>query len=126
MFSHQPWHPSAEISRSKGLFRHRGVLLADGRVARCAPGRGEHVSSVEAFAAGGDVRFDRELAPAEIAAAMLRLDEALRSPKVYDLISNNCETFVNRMMGREPSSQQVIGGAALIGLAVILALTTAK
>jgi len=47
-------YPAAEVSRQKGLFRHRGLLLSDGRVVHCAPNRGEHISSAEEFSAGKD------------------------------------------------------------------------
>jgi hypothetical protein len=124
MFLFHQSYPMAEISRPKGLFRHTGVLLADGRVAHCAPARGEHISSVEEFAAGEDVSIDRELVPDEIQPVMHRIAEALRSPKAYDLLSNNCEMFVNRVFGRGPQSQQVTGAIVLMGVAAILGLAS--
>jgi len=58
-------YPAAEVSRQKGLFRHRGLLLSDGRVVHCAPNRGEHISSAEEFSAGKDVTIDRIVEAAE-------------------------------------------------------------
>ena len=43
--------PGDIVSRPKGVVRHVGVVVEDG-VLHNVPGRGEHVSSLESFAAG--------------------------------------------------------------------------
>ena len=106
------YHSLAVISRRKaGAFRHVGVLLPDGRVVHCAPGRGEHISTGEDFAAGQDVAIVRIVEQPECAATLQRIAAALRSPKPYDAATNNCEMFANRMIGQNPVSPQL--GATL-------------
>jgi hypothetical protein len=126
MLIQQHLHPVAEVSRQKGLFRHRGILLADGRVMHCSPARGEHLSSAEEFAAGKDVTIDRALTQTEIAPTLRRLLEALASPQAYDAVENNCETFVNRMLGRRPESQTLHAVVAVAGVAALLGLAATR
>jgi phage regulator Rha-like protein len=111
------------ISRKKlGALRHIGVLLPDGRVAHCAPVRGEHISSIEEFAAGQGVNIDRIVPATEYARTLKRIADAMRAPKPYDTTTNNCEMFANRMTGQKVESPQLQGVAILAGLAALLAL----
>lgn len=126
MLTYQQLQPVAEISRPKGPLRHRGLLLADGRVAHCSPARGEHISSAEDFAAGEDVIIDRQLADTNVVHAAQRIAEALRSPKAYDVVQNNCETFVNRVLGRKAESPQLQGIVILLGVAAFLGFAAAR
>lgn len=116
-------HSLAVVSRRKaGAFRHVGVLLPDGRVAHCSPGRGEHISSIEEFAAGEDINIERLVSELESAATTRRIAAAIRNPKMYDALSNNCEIFANRVTGQNPISPQLsaalclAAGVAFIGL----------
>jgi hypothetical protein len=119
--------PIAIISRQKaGIFRHVGVLVPDGRVAHCAPNRGEHISTVEEFAAGGDVTVDRIVAETDHLATLHRIADALRSPKAYDPATNNCEIFANRVTGEEPVSPQLVGFVALLAIVAVLAFAAAQ
>jgi lecithin:retinol acyltransferase len=112
--------PLAVISCPRGgVFRHVGILLPDGRVAHCAPSRGEHISTVEEFAAGQDVTIERLLTPEQCASSLRRIAEAMCAPKAYDGLTNNCEMFVNRMIGQRSESPQLQGAALLIGLAAL-------
>lgn len=109
--------PVAVVTRPKfgGLFQHYGILLSNERIVHCAPGRGEHVSSSSAFAAGEDITIGRELSPIEQMATRDRIVEVLRSPQAYDFLTNNCEIFVNRLLGRKSSSDQLCAVVLLIG-----------
>jgi hypothetical protein len=112
------------ISRLKaGAWKHVGILLPDGRVVHCAPGRGEHVSSIEEFAMGHDIDIIEEI-PRHLHGAILKsIAGSIRTPQGYHATTNNFEMFVNRVLGRSAHSSQLNGAlliasfAALIGLA---------
>lgn len=115
------------ISRQKaGVLRHVGVLLPDGRVAHCLPGRGEHISSIEEFAAGRDVNIDRIVPQIEYSTTVQRVADAIRSPRPYDATTNNCEMFANRMTGQKAESPQLQGVAILLGLAALVGCAAAS
>jgi len=122
-----PTHPIAIVSRPKlkGLWQHVGVLLPDGRVAHCGPGRGEHVSSVEEFARGEDVSILRALSEIEHAHVLQRLAEALRVPRQYDALQNNREMFANRVTGQPATSPQLRATMCLAALAAALLIAAA-
>ena len=112
----------ALISRPKlGFLRHLGVLLPDGCVAHCTPERGEHLSTVEEFAAGQDVRIERVIPIEQCMSALQRIAQAMVMPNAYNLFTNNCETFANRSIGERAVSSQLTGFCALTALALILA-----
>jgi hypothetical protein len=117
-------HSWCVISRQKAAaLNHLGILLPNGLVAHCAPGRGEHVSTIEDFAMDQDVTIIEEIPRRLQAATFKRIADAMRSPKDYHATKNNCEMFVNRMLGRAAASPQlntalIIAGLALIGFAV--------
>jgi hypothetical protein len=105
-----------------GALTHVGILLSDGRVAHCAPGRGEQVSSIEEFAMSQDVTTVEEIPQRSRAATINRIVLSMRTPQGYHATTNNCEIFVNRMLGRKAASPQlsaalIIAFLALIGFA---------
>jgi hypothetical protein len=113
--------PIAVVSRAKfGAFRHFGLLLPDGLVAHCAPNHGEHISTMDEFASGEDVKIERVLQIQEYAAILGRVTEATRTPKAYDALTNNCEMFVNRLLGVPPEIPQLRGIGVLIALGLLL------
>lgn len=115
--------PLALVSRPKlAVLRHLGVLLPDGRVAHCTPERGEHISSVEEFAAGRDVKIERVVAPDKGIPTLQRIAQAMRSPRGYNVATNNCEIFANRAVGEAASTPQLVGVVILIGLGLMAAL----
>ena len=119
LLSHRA-HGLSVISRSKaGALNHLGILLPDGRVAHCSPGRGEHVSSIEDFSMARDVTIlevvDRHLHRGTFE----RIAACMRSPQAYHATTNNCEMFVNRMLGRNPTSPQLSAALVLVAFAVI-------
>lgn len=114
-------YPLAVIGRVKwGMFEHLGVLLPDGRVAHCAPGKGEHVSTLQEFAGrDGRVRIIRRVPPERQHTTIQRIASALRAPKPYDVFTNNCEVFANRVTGEEsksPQLQAIVTLSALMGI----------
>jgi lecithin:retinol acyltransferase len=112
----------ALISRPKlGFLRHLGVLLPDGRVAHCTPERGEHLSTVEEFAAGQDVRIERVIPIEQCLSTLQRIAQTMAKPSPYHLFTNNCETFANRSIGERAMGAQLAGFGVLIVLALILA-----
>jgi hypothetical protein len=110
------------VARLKAGFTHVGIQLPDGRVAHCAPGRGEHISTAEEFAMSQDVTTI-EIIPQHLRAATLaRIAQSMRAPKDYHVAKNNCEMFVNRMLDRKETSPQlnatlIIAGILLFGFA---------
>lgn len=119
--------PVRVISRPKWvLLRHPGIQLSDGRVAHNMPGRDEHISTFEDFAAGWPCRIDYELAPSEIMPTSQRIAQALLQPQRYAPGANNCEVFVNRMLGRAPESPQMQALALLATLALLIGLASKR
>lgn len=117
--------PVALVSRPKlALLRHMGVMLPDGRVAHCTPERGEHVSTVEEFAAGQDVKIERIVMPEQQALTLQRIAATLATPRPYNPVTNNCETFANRSVGEKAESPQLLGIAILAGLALVTMLAS--
>ena len=113
-------HPGDVVSRRKGIFMHRGIMLEDGRVLHNTPFKGRHASSIDEFSKdktvyasrhGSDIR-DRTL-------VNLENDERDR----YNPFTNNCEHTVTRATKNEASSPQLRGwvmGAAFaaVGFAI--------
>ena len=122
LFSPQPL---ALISRPKlAVLRHIGILLPDARVAHCTPDRGEHISSIEEFAAGKDVKIEHVVRREQQLSILQRVAAAMAAPSAYNVATNNCETFANRIVGEKAESPQLAGVAILVGLALIALLTS--
>jgi hypothetical protein len=113
-------HILSVISRLKaGAWKHVGILLPDGRVVHCAPCRGEHVSSIEEFAMGNDIDIIEEIPRHLHDATLQRIIGSLRAPQVYHATANNCEMFVNRVLGRSAHSTQLNGALLIATIALI-------
>ena len=127
LFSYLNSFPSgiAVIARLKlnGIGWHWGVLLPNGMVVHTTEDRGPHYVNYEEFAAGKQVKEIRKVPLSEQQATLSRVHQELSQPVAYDLITNNCEIFANRITGYVPESQQVRWGFlfALAGFAVFLA-----
>ena len=116
--------PLALISRPKlAVLRHIGVLLPDARVAHCTPDRGEHISSIEEFAAGKDVKIEQVVGRAQQLSILRRVAAAMAAPSAYNVATNNCETFANRIVEGKAKSPQLAGVVILVGLALFAMLT---
>ena len=119
-------HALCIVSRSKGVaLNHVGIQLPDGRVAHCAPGRGEHVSSAEDFAKGQDVATIEVISQHLRAATLKRIAESMKAPQAYHPTTNNCEIFVNRMLGRNAVSPQLSAAVLIAAFAALIGLAAA-
>jgi hypothetical protein len=117
---HDTTESMAIVSCKKGgLLRHVGTLLPDGLVAHCSPKRGEHLSTVEDFAHGQDVSIDELIERSQWELVLHRLNRFLAAPSSYHAVTNNCEIFANRLLGRQPTSPQVRGLLLVVGLMAI-------
>ncbi len=124
--------PGDTLSRRKGLVRHTGVALGDGRVLHNLPGRGEHISSEAAFGNGQQVQVQRRSrAQRERALAGARRYDLAHNygysqanPRRYHLLSNNCEHTVHRVSSGRARSPQLRGWLAGLGLAGAALLVT--
>lgn len=114
------------IAREKltGLGEHWGVLLPNGYVAHNTDDKGPHYVTLQEFNAGRNVTEIRKVSSSEYNATLLRIQQELSNPKGYDLLTNNCETFANRVTGYTSESPQIkMWGFifAIIGLTVLAA-----
>lgn len=108
--------PGDVVSRRKGPFMHRGLVLSDGSILHNSPFRGEHVVSETEFRAGRRLHIDRTECPRRRRfAAAARPDDG----KGYNVLTNNCEHTVNRAVSGEARSPQLVSWIAGIGVATV-------
>ncbi len=113
------------ITRPKGPVRHHGLLCVD--ILRAGPvvvdlhPRGLREISIDEFAAGQKVRLEKTR-PTNLPAALSRLQQALTRGPHYNLLTRNCEHFVNYVLYGHPRSHQlesvVVSGLLVAGLAI--------
>ena len=115
------YRPGDVVSRRKGLVMHRGVVLSDGSILHNSPFRGEHVVSEAEFRDGKRLHVSHTDCPRQRRyASTARPDDS----RGYNLLTNNCEHTVSRVMTGESSSPQLKSWVAGIGIgAVAFALT---
>lgn len=105
--------PGDIVSRRKGLVMHRGIALGDGRVLHNTPFKGEHVCSESEFRAGKRM-YTSNLDGDQRGRALHRANGHDRRGRGYNLLTNNCEHTVSRVMTGEARSPQlhswVMGG----------------
>lgn len=92
------------------LVPHEGVFVGRNTVFHNTPVRGEHLSTLEDFAAGQEITAHPTGANQN--QVLSRLRQALASPKRYNPFSRNCQH----------SASAVIKGAALSPLAIIVGI----
>jgi hypothetical protein len=102
--------------KAMGLVQHLGVVVGPNQVLQNTPERGEHIATVEEFARQRPVRVLRTAANPVVVQA--RTQKALQQPRGYDLILNNCEHTVTKVLNGKPESQQVVWGIGLVALAM--------
>ncbi len=112
--------PGDVVSRRKGPFMHRGVVLADGSILHNSPFRGEHVVSESEFRAGRRLHVSHTECPRR-----RRFAAAARpAERGYNVLTNNCEHTVNRALTGEAKSPQLVSWIAGVGVAgIAFALT---
>jgi hypothetical protein len=73
------------------------------------------------YSQNGDIRIQPNDEPSSgLVVAQRALSELRQGGKPYDLLTNNCESFVNRATGSSSVSSQVVNTA--LGLAVLVGL----
>jgi hypothetical protein len=77
------------------------------------------------YAANGQIRLEPNDGPtSNVQVAQRAISELLKGEATYDLVINNCESFVNRAMHGKSSSSQILntalGLAALAGIYYVL------
>jgi hypothetical protein len=94
---------------------HRGVVLDDGSILHNSPFRGEHVVSEAEFRAGRRLHVTHTECPRR------RRYAATSRPveRNYNLLTNNCEHTVSRVMTGEAESPQLKSWVAGIGVATV-------
>ena len=114
------YHPGDVISRRKGVFMHRGIMLEDGNVLHNTPLQGRHTSTLAEFSKNKTI-YPANNRP-EVRYRTLT-NAANDEHHRYNPFSNNCEHTVTRATNNEARSPQLRGlvvGAAIaaIGFAV--------
>ncbi len=108
--------------KTLGFINHVGVVVGPDAVLQNSPGRGEHIATIQEFAAGQPVVAHRTgAAPGDV---LGRARKILANPRAYDLALRNCEhTAGDVLRGVAKSPQFLLWGAlAVVGLLVFLVL----
>ncbi len=93
---------------------HKGVALGDGRILHNTPFKGEHVCSESEFRAGRRLYVERrEGGTPEIIRSRIYATEK----RNYNLLTNNCEHTVSRVMDGQAKSPQLRSWVVGTGLA---------
>ena len=113
--------PGDILKRNKGLHEHVGVAWVDGRVLHNSPRLGEHLSSVDEFAAGRAIRV--QPTPARYRDRVLAQGTAvLRAPRGYHLLRNNCEHTAHYVVHGRPTSPQLLAWTVIALFGAFVAL----
>jgi hypothetical protein len=103
--------------KALGVFDHVGVLVGPNTVLQNTPDRGEHLATLQDFAAGEPIKvLPTGAHPAHV---MARARQVLANAKAYNPFSRNCEHTVSEVVRGFAKSPQAI---AYITLAVIILL----
>lgn len=108
------------VSRRKGVFMHRGIVLEDGNVLHNTPFRGPHESSLYEFAKDKSIYPSNH--PTEVRERTLENLDADTSRR-YNPFTNNCEHLITRATTGRASSPQLKGwllGAAFATAGFVL------
>lgn len=110
------FQPGDIVSRRKGIFLHRGIVLEDGTVLHNTPWQGEHISSMDNFSRGKTI-YPSHLRPETRDRTLRHATE--EEHYSYNPFTNNCEHTVTRATKSEASSPQLRGWVAGIACAAI-------
>jgi len=115
--------PGDILVRKKSLFgivAHYGLYVGEGKVIDNHPDRGVSVQSYSQFLNGKNLeRVKRFKGSGEARSRIVENAISMLGAK-YDLISFNCEHFVNRVSGFGNRSYQIGTGLALLTLTLLL------
>lgn len=94
------------IERPGFVVIHKGLYLGANEVLHNVPEKGEHISSFEEFSEGKVVRFSKVKDESRWSIVM-KSKEAARLRRQYNVLANNCEHTVNRIINGVAESQQL-------------------
>lgn len=97
--------------------KHYAIVVGRDLVLQNIRGRGECLTTLYDFARGQRVHVVRTGAAPEPILARAR--EVMRQPQSYNLLTNNCEHTVTRILAGKPESPQ-LAQAILAGVGVLL------
>lgn len=99
----------AIIARPKleGAGEHFGIYLGDGNVAHNTKDRGAHFVSLAEFHQDKKARVVQDLSNHNRTQIYWRVMDEISASRPYNLVSNNCENFANRVVGNKPESPQI-------------------
>jgi hypothetical protein len=97
---------------------HIGVAIGNGLVCHNTPERGEHVSTIQEFAAGQPVKVQHTAA--NPLGVVSRANKILANPKKYDPVHRNCEHTTFEILHGVAKSPFVLVVISLIILGGIL------
>ena len=101
-----------------GIVQHEGVLVGCNVVLHNTPEKGEHISSVEGFAAGHPIQvLATGVHPSVIVARARRI---LLRPKAYDLLARNCQHTSSEIVRGVAKSSWAIGAAIVLAAIVVI------
>lgn len=110
------YQPGDVVSRRKGVFMHRGIVLEDGTVLHNTPFRGKHRSSLEEFSKHKTIYpSNHRYEVRSRTLSNVRYDRHA----TYNPFTNNCEHLVTRATRNKSSSPQLRGwvvGALVAGV----------
>jgi hypothetical protein len=122
------YHPNLSIGtlllRPKffGIVQHEGVVVGYNAVLHNTPDKGEHVSTLNEFAAGAPV--EAQITEADPVQLVTRVQQLLSKPQDYDLLRRNCQHTASQLIRGAAKSPWVIGVAVvLVVIAGIWALS---
>lgn len=120
------------LSRRKGPATHVGIYLGTGwlgqpQVFHSTPERGPHISSLEDFLQGNPLLNVEKPQPMQRAGILARVHDELRNPAPHDLLSNNCQHVVNRVVNGESFSEGVrFAGLILAMMGLVMTMVMRK
>ncbi len=91
----------------KYFFEHIGVYLGEGLVYHNKPSKGEHISDLEEFLNGNQIKRIAKLTPEKREEVLNNVREELENKRPYNIFENNCEHTVYRVIQRNPRSPQL-------------------
>lgn len=110
------------VTRPKvgGIVNHVGVVVGPDAVAHNTPGKGEHLSTLEEFAAGQPVTVHPT--GADQAGVLARACSVISRPKPYNPFWRNCQHTVSEISVGVAKSSVVVACCiiAALGLAYVL------
>jgi hypothetical protein len=114
------------LKKPKGPFTHYGIYLGNGMVFHNSPTHGEHQSTFTEFA--GDEKVTCvSITPEKRSEILNRLSESLRNAKQYNILFNNCEHTIFRILSGEARSPQLVGwGLAGLCIVILIAVFATK